>query len=84
MTTISYTGRKSGKSYSLPLGYWRNGDVITVRSNYGSERKSWWRNFTGEGAPLTIWLDGAEQPGHAVATRDSRGRVKVTIRLCGA
>jgi hypothetical protein len=43
--------------------------------------KKWWRNFTGEGASLSILLAGSEQPAHAVATRDSRGRVTVTVRL---
>ncbi len=45
--------------------------------------KKWWRNFTDEGAPLTILLAGSERTGHAVATRDARGRVTVTVRLDG-
>ncbi|MEZ0385113.1 hypothetical protein [Mycobacterium sp. pW045] len=39
------------------------------------------RNFSGDGGPLTIRLDGADRPGHAGAERDEGGRVKVVVRL---
>jgi hypothetical protein len=80
ITTISYVGRKSGKSFSLPIGYQRSGDTITIRVGM-PDRKAWWRNFLGAGAPMTIDLDGAERTGHATAARDERGRVTVTLQL---
>lgn len=43
--------------------------------------KTWWRNFLGEGAPMTIRLDGRDRTGHAVARRDEKGRVAVGLRL---
>lgn len=80
LATISYTGRRSGRTIALPVGYRRRGDDIVIGVAM-PDGKKWWRNFTGEGAPLTMLLAGREQPGHAVATRDARGRVTVTVRL---
>jgi hypothetical protein len=80
ITTISYIGRRSGKTISLPIGYRRAGDEITISISM-PDAKSWWRNFLGDGAPLTIELDGADRSAHAVAHRDEQGRVSVTAHL---
>jgi hypothetical protein len=80
ITTISYVGRRSGKTFSLPISYQRNGDVITIAIAM-PDAKSWWRNFLGDGAPLTIELDGVDRSGHAVAHRDDGGRASVTVHL---
>jgi hypothetical protein len=80
ITPISYVGRKSGKTITLPIGYRRSGDDIIIRVMV-PEQKFWWRNFLGAGAPMTIHLGGADRTGHAVAARDERGRVTVTLRL---
>jgi hypothetical protein len=45
------------------------------------EAKTWWRNFLDDGGPLTLHLDGTERGGHAVAKRDEKGHVTVTVRL---
>ena len=83
ITSISYTGRKSGRTFTLPVGYRRSGDTVRIRVGM-PDQKSWWRNFLGAGAPLTIELDGAVRAGHAVATQDDRGRVEVVIALDAA
>ncbi|WIM85766.1 hypothetical protein PT015_12435 [Candidatus Mycobacterium wuenschmannii] len=80
VTTISYTGRRSGKTFSIPVAYRRRGDEIEVGANL-PDAKTWWRNFLGEGGPVTLTLDDTERAGHAVAQRDSNGRVTVKIRL---
>ena len=82
ITPISYVGRKSGKTFTLPIGYQRSGDDVSIRVMM-PDQKSWWRNFLGAGAPMTIQLDGADRTGHATATRDQRGRVSVALRLDG-
>ncbi|KDN22510.1 hypothetical protein [Amycolatopsis rifamycinica] len=85
LTRISYTGRRSGRTFSTPVGYRRTGDVVTIRVMM-PDAKSWWRNFTGDGGPVTLELDGAGRAGHAghaVARRDGKGRVTVTVRLDG-
>ncbi|MFF0496355.1 hypothetical protein ACFYU5_08125 [Nocardia aobensis] len=77
---ISYVGRKSGKTFSTPVNYRRSGDSILIAVAM-PDRKSWWRNFTGEGGPITLHLDGGDRRGHAVATRDDKGRVRVRVHL---
>lgn len=80
ITTISYVGRRSGRTFSLPVGYRCSGEQVTIGVAM-PDAKAWWRNFLGDGGPLTIRLDGADRTGHAVAQRDERGRVTVTVRL---
>ncbi|SFW77166.1 hypothetical protein [Amycolatopsis australiensis] len=80
LTQVTYTGRRSGRTFSIPVGYRRAGDVVTIGVRLPGA-KSWWRNFTGDGGPLTLELDDVERTGHAVARRDARGRVTVTVRL---
>jgi hypothetical protein len=82
MTVITYTGRRSGRTFSIPVGYKRAGDDVTIRVEF-PDHKSWWRNFTGEGAPLSIKLDGAERAGHGTAQRTGK-RVTVSVRLSPA
>jgi hypothetical protein len=77
---LTYTGRRSGRGFSIPVAYRRKGDEVTINANL-PETKTWWRNFLGDGGPLTLQLDGAARAGHAVAERDAKGRVTVTVRL---
>lgn len=51
---ITVTGRKSGKKYTTPVNYVRDGDVLSVLTH---ARRTWWRNLRG-GAPVTIVLCG--------------------------
>jgi hypothetical protein len=77
---VNYTGRKSGKAVSLPVSYRRVGDDVVIGVGM-PDAKTWWRNFLGEGAPVTLTLDGREADGHAVATRDEKGGVAVRVQL---
>ncbi|MFI9383222.1 hypothetical protein [Kutzneria sp. NPDC052558] len=79
-TAVSYTGRRSGRVFRTPVGYRREGDVVTILVMF-ADAKRWWRNFTGEGGPLTLELPGGDRTGHAVAERSGRNRVTVTVRL---
>ncbi|MDT5055462.1 MAG: hypothetical protein QOJ56_1503 [Mycobacterium sp.] len=80
ITTITYTGRRSGRTFNIPVAYRRRGDEIDIAANM-PDAKTWWRNFLGDGAPMSLALDGIEHPGHAVAHRDDNGRVTVRVRL---
>jgi len=80
ITVVTYTGRRSGRTFTTPVGYQRKGDVVDVRVMM-PEAKTWWRNFVGEGGPLTLELDGVERTGHATSHRDDKGRVTVRVRL---
>jgi hypothetical protein len=77
---ITYTGRRSGRTFSIPVSYRRSGDDVIIIVNM-PDAKTWWRNFLNDGAPLTLRLDEADRIGHAVAKRDEKGRVTVTARL---
>lgn len=79
LTVVTYSGRRSGRTFRTPVGYRRTGDVVTIGVQF-PDAKSWWRNFLGEGGPLTLELDGTERGGHAVARREGRNAL-VTVRL---
>ena len=51
---IEYTGRKSGKSYSLPVSYARDGDRLSC---FTARTNKWWKNLKG-GRPVTLILQG--------------------------
>ncbi|MGW6122761.1 nitroreductase/quinone reductase family protein [Nocardia sp. NPDC055165] len=76
---ITYTGRRSGRTFSTPVNYRRSGDEYLIGVAM-PDKKSWWRNFLGEGASVTLRIDGIDHPGHAIAHRDDRGRVTVRVR----
>lgn len=80
ITIVTYTGRRSGRTFSTPVGYRRAGDTVTIGVRLPNA-KNWWRNFTGDGGPLSLELDGTDHSGHAVARRDDKGRVTITVRL---
>ena len=78
---VTYTGRRSGRTFSIPVAYRRrDNENIDIGANL-PDAKTWWRNFLGEGAPLSVTLDGVERAGHGVAHRDEKGRVTVSVRL---
>lgn len=77
---LTYTGRKSGRIFTIPIGYRRTADGILITVAM-PDSKTWWRNFLGDGGPLSVRLDGVDRPGHAVARRDERGRVTVKVSL---
>ncbi|RJQ74668.1 DUF385 domain-containing protein [Pseudonocardiaceae bacterium YIM PH 21723] len=79
-TVITYTGRRSGRTFSTPVNFSRRGDVVSIWVGL-PERKSWWRNFTGNGGEISLRLDGTERTGHAIARKDDKGRVTVTVDL---
>jgi hypothetical protein len=80
MVVITYTGRRSGRTFSTPVSYRRQHDVVTIGVAL-PDAKTWWRNFLDEGGPISLRLDGADRTGQAVARRDEQGRVAVTVQL---
>lgn len=80
LTVVTYTGRRSGRTFSTPVAYQRKGDIVTIVVAF-PDAKNWWRNFTGDGGPISLELDGADREGLAVAQRGDKGRVLVTVRL---
>jgi hypothetical protein len=80
MVLISYTGRKSGKKFSLPVSYKQRDNELLIGVAI-PDKKNWWRNFSGEGSPVTVTLNGVERTGHAVSRRNDRGQVSVKVSL---
>jgi deazaflavin-dependent oxidoreductase (nitroreductase family) len=44
LMALTVTGRRSGRIYTIPVGYHDFGDAIVVMVSNAAER-SWWRNF---------------------------------------
>jgi deazaflavin-dependent oxidoreductase (nitroreductase family) len=60
---ISVTGRKTGKKYTTPVGFYRDGDLLWVLS---SRDRTWWRNVQG-GAQVEMRIRGRDVTGYAEA-----------------
>jgi hypothetical protein len=61
---ITFTGRKSGRAFTTPVTYVRDGEIIRVFSN-----QRWWRNLI-DGAPVVLRLRGMDVPGFATVEQD--------------
>jgi deazaflavin-dependent oxidoreductase (nitroreductase family) len=51
---ITFTGRKSGKTYTIPVSFVRDGDTLMMISQ---REHSWWKNLGG-GAQVTLYMQG--------------------------
>ncbi|OGO64427.1 MAG: hypothetical protein A2030_00580 [Chloroflexi bacterium RBG_19FT_COMBO_50_10] len=69
---VSFTGRKSGKTYRVPVGYLRVGVTLLTVS---FKRRTWWRNLRG-GAPVTLRLQGKDVTAQAEVVEDEQGVVE--------
>jgi deazaflavin-dependent oxidoreductase (nitroreductase family) len=54
---ITFTGRKSGKTYTTPVDYSQEGDQVTIFTH-----AAWWKNLRGW-APVTLRIRGRELQG---------------------
>jgi hypothetical protein len=81
LALVTVTGRRSGREFTFPVSYGRpSDDRVTITVGW-PERKKWWRNLRGEGAPVRLRLRGEERTGHAVARGDAESGVTVEIAL---
>lgn len=53
---LSFRGRKSGKRYTIPVGYMQQGQHLYIFSH-----ASWWKNLPGQ--PVTVRLRGRDVRG---------------------
>ena len=65
---VTVTGKKSGKTYSVPVNYLRDGDILWVTSR---RERTWWRNLKG-GAPVRVLLAGHELAARGEAIVDEK------------
>ena len=82
LALLSVTGRRSGRTFTFPVGYDRDGDRVTIGVDW-PERKRWWRNLS-EDSRVEIWLAGVRRAGTARAHGDEHAGVTVEIQLDGA
>jgi len=69
---LSFQGRKSGKTYTIPLRYAQEGDTLLCFTRRGN---TWWKNLRG-GTPVTVDLKGRSLPGTASAVADDQGTIE--------
>jgi hypothetical protein len=79
LALITVTGRRSGRTYTFPVGYEQDGDRVTITVGWPS-RKLWWRNLRG-GGQVRLRLKGVERTGHAQAHGDELSGVTVHVQL---
>ncbi len=70
---ISFTGRKSGKTYTTPVDYSQDGDQVTIFTHAG-----WWKNLRG-GAPVTLHIRGRELQGLAEPVAEDKQAVAAAL-----
>jgi deazaflavin-dependent oxidoreductase (nitroreductase family) len=73
---LTVTGRKTGRSYTLPIGRHEAPDGTFVLSAGGG-----WRHNLHGGADVRVTLDGRERAGHAVLEEDAARTAEVFKRL---
>jgi hypothetical protein len=65
MMLVTFTGRKTGKVFTTPVTYMREGeDILFFTSN------PWWKNLEG-GAKVTLCVEGREIQGATYPTQDT-------------
>lgn len=72
---LSFTGRKSGKQYTLPVGYQQEGERL-----YLFTHSSWWKNLRG-GAPVTVQLRGRKRRGAANVVEDETTMLQIAHKM---
>jgi hypothetical protein len=79
LALITYTGRRSGRRHTIPVGYqMANGHVTIVVG--ATDRKVWWRSLTGTGVRVELVIRGERHTGHAVAIRvGDRALVRIAL-----
>ncbi|MCA1193672.1 hypothetical protein [Saccharopolyspora sp. 6V] len=79
MAVVSYSGRKSGREFTLVVAIRRTESGATIAVEL-PDQKRWWRNFLQPG-PLTIDIGGDRRTGRARAVRDDGGKVRIHVEL---
>lgn len=76
---VEYVGRRSGRVFRTPVNFVKKGDEYVIGVAM-PDKKTWWRNFLGEGSPILLHFREEQVRGHATARRDEKGRVTVQVR----
>jgi len=69
---ITFTGRKSGRQFTTPVRYIRDGETVRC---FTSAENQWWRNMRG-GVDVVLRIEGRDVPYHARAVENNPEEVK--------
>ena len=72
---LTFTGRKTGKRFTIPVGYTRKGDTFTLFSS-----KSWYKNLRG-GGHVAVHLQGRRRTGRVEVIEDRAAVLDAAERL---
>jgi deazaflavin-dependent oxidoreductase (nitroreductase family) len=75
MMLITITGRKTGKEYTTPVGFFREGDELWILTSLD---RTWWRNLK-DGADVDLLLQRKQVRGFAELVQNES---TVQTRLC--
>jgi deazaflavin-dependent oxidoreductase (nitroreductase family) len=82
LALLTITGRRSGRRYSIPVGYQREDSHLIVMVSH-ADTKQWWRNFREPG-PVDVRLRGRDVEGRArlvdPTSSEFASRVEETFR----
>jgi deazaflavin-dependent oxidoreductase (nitroreductase family) len=73
---LSVTGRRSGRTYTTPVTYARDGDRVTIASHV---RRTWWRNLPDR-PRVELRLAGADHTGTARVLRGDDPQAEELLR----
>ncbi|HEX2907459.1 MAG TPA: nitroreductase/quinone reductase family protein [Phototrophicaceae bacterium] len=74
---LMFTGRKSGKSYTIPVGYLRQGQTIIILTK---RFRTWWRNFQ-DSLPVTVRVEGQDHRAQAQALTDTTVTIPIITEV---
>lgn len=74
---LRFTGWKSGKHYSVPVGYVREGQTVTILTK---RIRGWWHNFQ-EPAPVEALIERRNYRGLAKVLTDEASIIPVFVDL---
>ncbi|MCI0678160.1 MAG: nitroreductase/quinone reductase family protein [Actinobacteria bacterium] len=66
IAVLTFTGRRTGKRYTIPISYQRDGDVVTMVTK---RARTWWHNFETP-AEVELRLAGKPHVGKAEVMTD--------------
>ncbi len=76
---LTFTGRKSGKRYTTPVAYLKEGETLLMTTD-----SPWWKNLRGTdgaGPPVSVRVKGREYEGLGEAVTDETEVVRVLARF---
>lgn len=77
LALLSFSGRKSGHHYDIPVGYSRQGNTVTILTK---RFRTWWHNFQ-ESVPIDVWVEGKKLHGKVKAITDEATIVPIMAKF---